>query len=111
VITKQPQSQIVVAGTDVTFQVGIAPSFTPVKYQWQKSGTDLKGATNSTLVITNAAARDVGSYSVRVSNAAGAFPSDTATLTVAQASANPPSVSLGASVTLRVNTTGSTIVR
>src|SRR5262245_33298193 len=107
VINGQPQSQIVAAGTDVTFQLGVAQSYTPVRYQWQKFGVDLAGATNSTLVITNAALRDGGNDAVVVANAAGAIPSETANLAVVQASANPPSVSLGASVTLRANTSGS----
>src|SRR5947208_3217615 len=51
VINQQPQSQIVAAGTVVTNRVGVAPSFTPVRYQWQKSGYDLAGTTNKTLVI------------------------------------------------------------
>src|SRR2546427_2362136 len=109
VINKQPQSQIVAAGSNVTNTVGTAPSFTPVRYQWQKFGYDLAGATNSTLVISNAALSHAGNYAVVVANAAGSIQSATASLTVAQASANPPSVSLGASVTLRVIAAGSPI--
>jgi hypothetical protein len=109
VINSQPKSQLVAAGTDVTFSVGTAPSFTPVRYQWRKAGADLAGATNSTLVISNAALGAAGNYNVVVANAAGAIPSDTATLTVAQASATPPSVSLGASVRLGVNTFSPTL--
>src|SRR6185503_20869771 len=48
VINRQPQSQFVAAGTKVTFSVGVAQSYTPLRYQWQKFGVDLAGATNST---------------------------------------------------------------
>src|SRR6478672_13758040 len=83
VITKQPESQFVAAGTDVTFRVGVAPSFTPLKYRWQKSLVDMVGATNATLVITNVTSGDAGTYSVAVANAAGAIQSAPATLAVA----------------------------
>src|SRR5437867_512743 len=71
VITKEPQSQFVAAGTNVTFSVVIAESYTQLNYQWRlKSGVEPARATNSTLVITNAALSDGGNYYVVVANAA-----------------------------------------
>ena len=42
IITNQPVSRIVAAGTDVTFSVGVRSS-TPVRYQWQQGTTRLAG--------------------------------------------------------------------
>lgn len=48
-----------------------AISSTPVSYQWTFFGTNLPGATNSTLVLPNVQFDQAGSYSVIVSNAFG----------------------------------------
>src|SRR2546427_7442181 len=69
VINQQPRSQIVAAGTAVTFRVSVAQSYTPVRYQWQSFGYEVTGATNSTLVISNATLRAGGGYAVVVATA------------------------------------------
>src|SRR5262249_14493149 len=48
VLTVQPQSQVAVAGTNVTLSV-TALGTQPISYQWQKDGTNRLSATNSTL--------------------------------------------------------------
>ncbi|WP_334319023.1 immunoglobulin domain-containing protein, partial [Termitidicoccus mucosus] len=81
VITTHPASQIVTAGGSATFSV--AATGESLAYQWQKNGTDITGATNASYTITNAQQQThAGAYRVRVSNAAGSVPSNTATLTV-----------------------------
>src|SRR5207249_3547207 len=100
IITAQPQSQIVAAGTDVTLSVGVTPSTTPLSYQWRKEGFDLAGATRSTLVLSNTTARSGGAYSVVVTNSLGTATSDEATLAIVQDTS--VSGSLGANVTLRI---------
>lgn len=86
-ITQQPVSRTNNAGTTATFSVA-ATSPTPLGYLWEKSGhplndgTNISGSTSSTLVIASVSDGDVGSYSVSVSNIAGAVLSSNATLTV-----------------------------
>jgi alpha-tubulin suppressor-like RCC1 family protein len=54
----------------------------PLSYQWQFNGTNMAGATNAVLVISNAQPFQAGAYSVVVSNALGASTSPGALLTV-----------------------------
>src|SRR5258708_39906004 len=80
VITTQPASQSVTAGSNVTFAV--AASGDPTGYQWSFAGTTISGATSATLAFNSVQAASAGSYSVVVSNAFGSVPSSAATLTV-----------------------------
>ncbi|HEU4390686.1 MAG TPA: immunoglobulin domain-containing protein, partial [Blastocatellia bacterium] len=88
-ITTQPVSQSVSAGSNVTFSVS-ATGTAPLNYQWQKNGTDIPGATSSSLSLTAVQDADAGTYSVIVSNAAGSVASNGATLTVTHDT--PPSI-------------------
>jgi uncharacterized repeat protein (TIGR03803 family) len=68
IITNQPMSQIVPAGSIVTFDVGVVGS-APLAYQWASNNVVLPGATNATLTVTNVSLADSGSaYSVLVTN-------------------------------------------
>jgi hypothetical protein len=70
-ITTQPASrQDVVAGTNVSFTV-VASGTPPFTYQWRRNGTDLPGATSSSLTLTNVRPIQVGTYSVVVANGYG----------------------------------------
>lgn len=80
-ITTQPASVTVSAGQNATFTVAAYGS-APVAYQWNKNGTAISGATSSTLTLSNVAATDAGSYTVKVSNSAGSVTSSAATLAV-----------------------------
>jgi len=81
-ITVQPQSQTVPAGTNVTFSV-TATGTEPLSYQWRSNGTNIPGATGSSLVLPNVQLSQSGSYfSVLVSNAASSTNSSDAWLTV-----------------------------
>jgi hypothetical protein len=51
--------------------------------QWRLNGTNIAGATNATLVLTNAAPAMSGSYSVVVSNAAGVMVSSNFVMSIA----------------------------
>jgi ABC-type transporter MlaC component len=66
-ISSPPQSQIAGPGTNVTLAVSASGS-APMSYAWQFNGTNLNGATNSTLTISNMQASDTGTYAVVVSN-------------------------------------------
>ena len=78
-ITAQPQSQVVSAGSAVTFSVTATGSVS-FTYQWRKDGVALSGATSSSHTITGAQASHVGSYTVVVSNTAGSVTSSAADL-------------------------------
>jgi uncharacterized repeat protein (TIGR03803 family) len=68
IITNQPISQIVPAGSIVTFGVGVIGT-APLAYQWASNNVALPGATNATLTVTNVSLADSGSaYSVLVTN-------------------------------------------
>jgi hypothetical protein len=54
----------------------------PLTYQWQKGGTNVPGATTSSLLFTNLQLTDAGNYSLQVSNAAGPSNSAIAALSV-----------------------------
>jgi outer membrane protein assembly factor BamB len=81
VIVTQPQSQSVRVGEAARFEVAASGS-PPLRYQWQLNGQPLPGETNAVLAIAAAANTDAGSYSVTVSNPAGAATSAEALLTV-----------------------------
>ena len=84
VIMAQPQSQTVTGGANVTVAV-TATGTPPLHYQWQFNSTNLAGATNSALILTNVTASHAGYYTVTVTNSFGSTNSQPATLTV-----NPP---------------------
>jgi Immunoglobulin domain/Divergent InlB B-repeat domain/Immunoglobulin I-set domain len=80
-ITTQPQSQSVLAGTNVSFSLGVTGS-TPLSYQWFFNRTNSVGLNNGTLTLNNVQTSDGGDYSVVVSNALGTETSASAFLTV-----------------------------
>lgn len=92
-IVLQPTNQTVPAGVDALFAV-VAQGTPPLSYQWRFEGVDLPLKTEPVLVITNAQAVNVGSYTVRISNQGGPITSSPATL------------SLRASMTLFVDAAG-----
>jgi hypothetical protein len=111
-ITVHPFSQTLFSGREVVMRV-MAHGTAPLHYQWQFDGTNLPGATNASLVLTNARVEDTGSYTVRVSNALGMVTSRTAILTVID---SPPviltqpadqTVNVGDSATFQVLANGS----
>jgi hypothetical protein len=80
-VIAQPASQTVLAGTDVTFSVGVfGPA--PLAYQWTFRGTNLAGATKATLTLTNVRLFDSGWYAVVATNNFGSVSSSNALLTV-----------------------------
>lgn len=118
VITLQPSDQGVMEGATVIFSVRTATN-SLLRYQWRKDngayltnlvdGTNLFGATTSSLIITNAISDDVGAYSVVVSNAAGTIISSNAFLTILPwhptITAQPQSQTLLQSETLNLDVT------
>jgi hypothetical protein len=88
IISRQPQSQTVVAGASVVFTV-MAPNG-PLSYQWLFNGTNIAGATNATLTLTNVQPGAAGNYQVIISNASGSVTSVVALLTVTNPVCTPP---------------------
>ncbi len=66
-ITTEPLTQIVPAYSNAAFSV-TAAGVPPLSYQWTLNGTNLAGATNSSLVISNIAQANLGVYQVTVSD-------------------------------------------
>lgn len=80
-ITEHPADQTANLGADVSMTV-VASGTAPFSYQWSKDGNDLDGKTSATLNLASVSTADEGSYSVRVSNAAGVDSSNAAELTI-----------------------------
>ena len=70
IITSQPVSRGAYPGGSASFQV-VADGTRPLTYQWLFNGTNIPGATATTLTLNNLAATNAGTYSVWVSNSVG----------------------------------------
>jgi hypothetical protein len=79
VINDQPQDVSVLTGGRATFVVGASGS-PPLSFTWQHAGTNLPGALNYALTITNAQLVNTGAYRVVVSNVLGSVTSSVANL-------------------------------
>jgi uncharacterized repeat protein (TIGR03803 family) len=97
IITLQPTNLSVLPGTSATFTVAATGSV-PLSYQWLLNdvslvdGGNVSGSITPTLTLGNVSAANAGTYSVIVSNLAGATTSTGAVLTVV--SVTPPGVTL-----------------
>lgn len=80
-VTRQPENANVTEGTTALFAVEAIGSL-PLSYQWQKDGTDIPGATFSSIAIPNVQPVDEGSYRCVITNLAGSTPSNSANLVV-----------------------------
>lgn len=88
-ITAQPASQTLTAGQTATFSVS-AVGTAPLAYQWRRNGVNISGATSASYTTPALTTADNGAtFSVSVSNSAGAVVSSNATLTVAPALTAP----------------------
>ncbi|MDP9226079.1 MAG: PQQ-dependent sugar dehydrogenase, partial [Actinomycetota bacterium] len=82
-ITQQPQNQTTAIGGSATFSVSATGGTGPIKYQWQRNGASIAGATSSTYTLTNAQPGDSGArFRARVSDGTTSLTSRAATLTV-----------------------------
>ena len=114
VIITQPTNQTVLAGGATGFSA-VANGTQPLIYQWNFNGTNISGATNSTLTLAGIQAGQAGSYAVLVTNLYGAATSFIASLTVTVPPVPPTILSqtpsqivlLGNPATFTVNVSGS----
>jgi hypothetical protein len=80
-IVVPPQSRFVLPGWQVVFNV-VATGYEWLNFQWSLNGTNIVGATNATLTLTNVPLTSAGIYQCGVSNAFGTCVSLPATLNV-----------------------------
>ena len=80
-ILTQPQSRSAVSGQTVVFSATVQGT-EPLFYRWQFNGTNLPGATNISLLLSNVQSEQAGIYVLWVTNAAGATNSQPASLVV-----------------------------
>ena len=80
-ISLQPTNQTVAVNGTAAFSV-TAGGTAPLTYHWQFHGTNLPGATNTLLTLTNVAFAQAGNYAVLVTNLYGSSLSSNALLTV-----------------------------
>jgi hypothetical protein len=80
-IFDEPTNITAFRGTTATLAV-VANGAQPLSYQWFFDRTNILGATNATLSITNAQPSDAGSYGVILSNSYGVLASSNSVLTV-----------------------------
>ncbi len=81
VITSQPSSLGKRVGTVASFTVSATGS-QPLRYQWQLNNSPISNATNATYTIASIVNGDAGSYTVAVTNNAGAVTSQVAVLSL-----------------------------
>jgi photosystem II stability/assembly factor-like uncharacterized protein len=89
-ITANPTNQSVAPGAPANFSV-TAFGTAPLAYQWRRFGTNLIGATASSLAIPAAGAGDVGPYDVIATDYSGSVTSGVATLSFS-GSPLPPTI-------------------
>jgi uncharacterized protein (TIGR02145 family)/uncharacterized repeat protein (TIGR02543 family) len=110
-ITTQPQSQTVCAGTSVTLSITATGSGT-LSYQWKKGTATISGATSSSYTKSGLAAGDAGSYTCDVTSNTCTTTSNVAILTVntapsISAQPQPQTVCAGGTATFSVTATAS----
>jgi len=88
-ILSQPSSLTTEMGSSVSFVVRVKGS-APLRYQWQRDGSDLPGQTQAELTLQNTRVDQAGRYSVTVANPQGNV---TSAVAVLQVIANPTIIS------------------
>jgi len=99
VFVSPPTNQTIIMGQPASFSITATNDCGGgLTYQWRLNDAELLDATNSALLLTNAQPADAGSYTVVITNAAGAVTSSVATLEVITPSMlvlTPPSLEFG----------------
>ena len=114
-VVAQPTNLTVTVNNTAVFNVS-AQGAAPLYYQWNFNGTNILGATNTTLTLNNVSPAQAGNYSVLISNFVGVAVSSNAVLNVFVPPTPPTIISqtpsqvvlLGNPATFIVNAGGST---
>ena len=77
----RPSSRVSYSGQPFVLHASATGAW-PMQYQWQRNGTDLADATNSSLILPNLLPTDAGLYSVVVRNTFGSVTNPYVQLTV-----------------------------
>ena len=101
----QPALHWACSGQTTVFRALVAGA-APLSYQWQFNGTDLAGATNASLVLSETKVTDGGSYRCVVGNSLGFMASQPATLTVLTIQPQSQTVLALSNITFRVTASG-----
>ncbi|MDB6110018.1 MAG: hypothetical protein JWR69_1768, partial [Pedosphaera sp.] len=80
-ISTQPRGLTTQPGTTATFLMTVSGT-PPMAYQWQLNGTNIPGATNISLMVSNLQPSNAGDYRVQASNLTSNVISQPATLTL-----------------------------
>ena len=80
-ISSSPTNESVVAGTSPSLVAGVSGT-SPFSYQWLFNGTNISGATDSTLPLPNVQPINAGAYSIIVTNSYGGATGVIANVTV-----------------------------
>jgi hypothetical protein len=80
-IAVQPVNQTTVEGSSIVLSV-VAGGTGPSSYQWSFNGTNIFGATNATLTLTNLHPNQSGNYAVTITTPYGSITSSNASVTV-----------------------------
>jgi hypothetical protein len=80
-IAVQPVNQTTVEGSSIVLSV-VAGGTGPFSYQWSFNGTNIFGATNATLTLTNLHPNQSGNYAVTITTPYGSITSSNASVTV-----------------------------
>jgi hypothetical protein len=80
-IVRHPASYTANVSATASFEA-LAQGSDPIAYQWRFNGTNIVGATNSTLVLTNLTLSAAGEYDAVITNPAGSVTTDKAVLSV-----------------------------
>jgi len=86
-ITQQPTNQYQIVGGSISFY-GSGVGSNAVAYQWAFNGTNLAGATNASLTLTNVQAAQQGYYNFTISSAGNSLTSSNASFYLVQ----PPTI-------------------
>jgi alpha-tubulin suppressor-like RCC1 family protein len=86
IFVSQPVGGSMIAGTNNFSLVAVGRGSDPISYQWLLEGTNLPGATRSSLVLSNISPAQSGSYANVASNAFGVTTSAVAVVSITGAS-------------------------
>ncbi len=90
-VSSDPQDASVCQGNQAIFSAAASGSG-PFSYQWRKDGVNISGATSSDYTIASVTADDAGDYDCVIENGCAPVTTQTASLSIGQAPAQPGAI-------------------